>query len=54
MISKWDIFWEFLHGLWIIAIYILILLAMWSKDWAEATVWLAWLIYDRIAKPEAT
>ena len=53
MTSKWDLFWELLHGLWIGAVYILIVLAMWRKDWTETTMWLAWLIFDRMPKREA-
>lgn len=53
MTSKWDLFWDLLHGLWIIALYIFILLAILRKDWAEATMWLVWLIFDHIKTREA-
>lgn len=48
-----ELLWELVHQLWIIAAYFFILYAIWRKEWQEATMWLVWLIYDRMPKRAA-
>jgi hypothetical protein len=41
---------EIVHGLWVGVLLILVLFAVWDKQWSEATMWLVWLIYSELTK----
>jgi hypothetical protein len=48
-----DVF-KIVHELWVGVLLILVLFAVWDKQWAEATMWLVWLIYSELTKEKRT
>lgn len=47
---KFEDIWKIINEIWIGVLLILLLFSVWDKHWAEATVWLLWLIYTHLTK----
>lgn len=53
MKTKTQLIWELLGHLCTLAAYCLIAYAAYRKEWGEATMWLVWLILDRMPRRSA-
>lgn len=51
---KWELFWLVVEVLWRVALTYFIVVAISHKEWNEASMWLLFLILNKIPKEKAS